>query len=45
MLIINGKILTMEGPAIACGYVRTKGRLIDEVGTMQELSQMQNEKI
>ena len=45
MLIINGKILTMEGPAIACGYVRTKGRLIDELGTMQELSQMQNEKI
>ena len=35
----------MEGPAIAYGYIRTKGRLIDELGTMQELSQMQNEKI
>ena len=45
MLIINGKILTMEGPAIACGFVRIKGKLIEEIGTMQELSQMQNEKV
>ncbi len=34
MVIINGKIFTMEGKNIECGYVRTKGKLIEEVGEM-----------
>lgn len=34
MVIINGKIVTMESDVIECGYVRTKGKLIEEVGVM-----------
>ena len=34
MDIINGKILTMEGETIECGYVRTKGKVIEDVGDM-----------
>lgn len=34
MEIINGKIYTMEGETIDCGYVRTKGKLIEAVGDM-----------
>ena len=32
MLIINGKIFTMEEKVIECGYVRIKGKQIEEVG-------------
>ena len=35
----------MEGPAIECGFLRIKGKLIEEVGTMQELTKMQNDEI
>ena len=34
MVIINGKIFSMEGEIIECGYVRTKGKIIEEVGDM-----------
>ena len=34
MVIINGRILTMEEQTIECGYVRTKGNKIEEVGDM-----------
>lgn len=37
MLIINGKIITMEGETIECGFVRTNGKLIEEVGAMDAL--------
>ncbi|MBQ8802586.1 MAG: amidohydrolase family protein [Tyzzerella sp.] len=34
MLIINGKIFTMEGQTIECGYVRTKDKIIEDIGDM-----------
>lgn len=34
MIIINGKIFTMEGQTIDCGYVRTKGKIIEDIGSM-----------
>ena len=34
MLIINGKILTMEEETIECGYVRILGSKIAEIGSM-----------
>lgn len=37
MLIINGKILTMEGPTIEDGYVRINGKIIEDVGPMMTL--------
>lgn len=37
MVIINGKIFTMENKNIECGYVRTKGKLIKEVGPMSAI--------
>lgn len=45
MLIINGKIFTMEGAAIDWGFIRTKGKYIEEVGEMRTLASMKNEKI
>ncbi len=38
MLIINAKIYTMENKPIERGYVRIKGRLIEEVGNMSSLA-------
>jgi len=37
MLIINGKIFTMEGTTIEHGYVRICGKYIEEVGVMGSL--------
>ena len=34
MLIVNGKIFTMETPPSENGYVRIKGKYIEEVGDM-----------
>lgn len=45
MLIINGKIFTMEEPLIECGFVRTRGKLIQEIGPMSSLSDKKNERI
>jgi len=44
MVIINGKIFTMEEETIDCGYVRTKGKLIEEVGPMSAFSMRKNEE-
>ena len=38
MVIINGKIFTMEGKTIPRGFVRTMGKVIEEVGEMKEFS-------
>lgn len=38
MVIINGKIFTMEGKTIPRGFVRTWGKVIEEVGKMEEFS-------
>ena len=35
MVIINGKVFPMEGENIECGYVRIKGKVIEEVGDMK----------
>ncbi|MBQ8856837.1 MAG: amidohydrolase [Lachnospiraceae bacterium] len=46
MLIINGKIFTMEEEIIECGFVRTKGKVIVEVGEMKSLQKIEaNEKV
>jgi len=45
MLIINGIIFTMEGKPIENGFVRTKGKFIEEIGTMAVLENTKNEKI
>lgn len=37
MLICNGKIKTMNGPVIENGFVRTHGKLIQEIGDMKDL--------
>lgn len=36
MWIINGKIFTMAGSILESGYVRTNGKTIEAVGTMEE---------
>ena len=41
MLIINGKIFTMTGKPADCGYIRTEGKVITEVGTMSSLDKRQ----
>ncbi|MBR4981433.1 MAG: amidohydrolase family protein [Lachnospiraceae bacterium] len=35
MVIINGRILTMEDEIIECGYIRTGGNKIEELGSME----------
>ncbi len=42
MDIINGKILTMEDKIYECGYVRIKGRKIEEVGDMSDYKTKSN---
>ncbi len=37
MLIINAKILTMEGAPMEHGFIRTCGKLIEEIGLMESL--------
>ena len=44
MLIINGKIFTMEGKPIDNGFVRIKKNLIEETGEMSALKKTKNEK-
>ena len=36
MVIINAKIFTMEEKTIECGYIRTKGKIIEDVGEMSD---------
>ena len=45
MLIINGKIFTMEEKPIDNGFVRIKKNLIEEIGEMLALKNTKNEKI
>lgn len=45
MVIINGKIFTMEEEIIENGFVRTKGKLIEEVGPMSAFCMKKNEEI
>ena len=45
MLILNGKIFTMEGKNFERGYVRTKGKVIEEVGNMSSLAPRDNEEV
>ena len=45
MLIINGKIYTMEDKPIERGYVRIKGKVIEEVGNMSSLAPSDDEEI
>ena len=45
MLIINGKIFTMEEKPIDNGFVRIKKNLIEETGEMSALKNTKNEKI
>lgn len=37
MLILNGKILTMAGNVYKRGFIQTNGRVIEAVGTMEDL--------
>lgn len=43
MVIINGKIFPMEGPAIERGFVRIKGQTIQNVGSMKEFTVTQED--
>ena len=45
MLIINGKIFTMEEKPIDNGFVRIKKKLIEETGEMSALKNAENEKL
>ena len=38
MVIINGKIFTMEEKIIECGYIKIKGSKIEEIGSMSSYS-------
>lgn len=44
MVIINAKIFSMEGENIENGYVRTKGRFIEEIGDMSTFQIKDNEE-
>lgn len=43
MVIINGKIFTMEDVQIECGYVRITGNVIEEVGDMSSFRQKESD--
>ena len=45
MVIINGKIFPMEGENIDCGYLRTKGKIIEEIGSMENFQERKGEEI
>lgn len=45
MVIINGKIFPMEGENIDCGYLRTKGKIIEEIGSMENFKERKGEEI
>lgn len=45
MVIINGKIFPMEGKNIDCGYIRTKGKVIEEIGSMENFKEKKGEEI
>lgn len=45
MVFINGKVYTMEGNIIECGFVRIKGKFIEEVGEMPSFIKDSGERI
>lgn len=45
MVIINGNIFPMEGKNIGCGYIRTNGKIIEEIGFMKNFIEKKGEKI
>lgn len=45
MVIINGRIFTMEGDNIECGYIRTEGKRIKELGSMEDFKEKKGEEI
>ncbi len=45
MVIINGKIFPMEGKNIERGYIRTNGKIIEEIGVMRDFEEKKKEKI
>ncbi len=45
MVIINGNIFPMEGKNIECGYIRTNGKIIEEIGVMRDFEEKEGEKI
>lgn len=45
MVIINGNIFPMEGKNIECGYIRTNGKIIEEIGFMKNFIEKKGEKI
>ena len=44
MVIINGKVFPMEGENIGCGYIRTKGKVIEEIGYMENFKKRKGEE-
>lgn len=44
MIIINGRILTMEEETIECGYVKICGSRIEEIGSMDSYVEKRSEK-
>lgn len=44
MVIINGKIFTMEEKTIECGYIRIKGKRIEEIGYMPSYTEKKSKK-
>lgn len=43
MDIINGRILTMEDKIYECGYIRINGKIIEEVGDMNDYKSQDNQ--
>lgn len=45
MVIINGKIFTMEDEVIESGYIRTKDAVIEDIGDMSSFQLQKNEDV
>lgn len=45
MVIINGKIFTMEGETIENGYIRTKDKVIEDIGDMSSFQLQKKEEV
>lgn len=45
MVIVNGKIFTMAGDPIECGFIRTEGTKIAEVGDMKDYIPVKDEEV
>ncbi len=45
MVIINGRIFTMEGETIKNGYIRTKDKVIEDIGDMSSFQLRKGEEV